>query len=81
MVKLAEGPIVARKSNHGGVRSGAGRPAKSQRDDVAVKVDRAVVAKCRYVAEVKGITLAEYLTELIRPVADKDFAKASKGES
>jgi hypothetical protein len=69
---------VAKKSNHGGRRPGAGRPAKSERDDVAVKLDRAIVAKCRYVAEVRGITLAEYLTEALKPVAERDFAKVTK---
>jgi hypothetical protein len=45
---------------------------------VTVKLDRAIVAKCRYVAEVRGITLAEFLSDAIRPVADREFARVSK---
>jgi hypothetical protein len=63
--------------HHGGKRPGAGRP-KSERDDVTVKLDRGVVARARYVAEIRGVTLAEYLTEAVRPVVDRDFGKAAK---
>jgi hypothetical protein len=64
---------------HGGQRPGAGRP-KSDRDDVSVKLDRTVVARARFVAELRGVTLAEYLTEAVRPVVDRDFAKAARDE-
>ena len=57
-------------------RKKIGRPATSNRDDVAVKIDRHVVSQCRYVADQRGITLAEYLSEMIRPIAEEDFEKA-----
>jgi hypothetical protein len=61
----------------GGKRPGAGRP-KSERDDVTVKMDRGLVARARFVAEIRGVTLAEYLSEAVRPVVDRDFGKAAK---
>ena len=69
-----------RGSPHGGKRPGAGRP-KSERDDVTVKLDRGVVARARYVAEIRGVTLAEYLSEAVRPIVDRDFGKAAKPTS
>ena len=65
-----------REVAHGGKRTGAGRP-KSGRDDVTVKMDRGVVARARYVAEVRGVTLAAYLSEAVGPVVDRDFGKAA----
>jgi hypothetical protein len=41
-------------------------------------MDRSVVARARYVAEIRGITLAEYLSEGVRPFVDRDFGKAAK---
>jgi hypothetical protein len=64
---------------HGGQRRGAGRP-KSDRDDVSVKLDRSVAARARFVAELRGVTLAEYLTEAVRPVVERDFARAARAE-
>jgi hypothetical protein len=51
----------------------AGRPKTSDRDDVAVKVARATVNKARRVAEHKGITLAELLTELLQGPVDRAY--------
>jgi hypothetical protein len=56
----------------------AGRPATSTRDDIVVKVDRGIVAKARYVAESRRIPLAEYLSELLRPVVGRDFDRATQ---
>lgn len=63
-------------AGHGGARTGAGRP-KSDRDDVSVRLDRNVVSRARFVADQRGLTLAEYLTELVRPLVDRDFGKAA----
>jgi hypothetical protein len=56
-----------------------GRPVTSDRDDATCKVDRLVLAKARFIAEKRGQSLAEYLTETLRPVVDGDFDKASRG--
>ena len=57
----------------------AGRPATSTRDDVAVKIDRVLAAKARFVAENRKISLAEYLTEALRGTVTRDFDKAARG--
>jgi hypothetical protein len=51
---------------------------KAKRDDVAVKMDRTLVDKAKFVASRKRITLAEYLTELNRVAIERDFGKANK---
>ena len=65
-----------RGAPHGGKRAGAGRP-RSGRDDVAVKLDRGIVARARYVADLRGVTLAEYLSEAVRAIVDRDFGKVA----
>lgn len=55
-----------------------GRPATSTRDDIAVKIDRSLVAKARYVAENRRVTLAEYLTGAALPTVLKDFNLVAK---
>lgn len=74
---LLESQVMAKKSGHGGSRSGAGRP-RTERDDMAVKVDRAIVTRAHYVAKARGISLAEYLSDLLLPLVERDFAKESK---
>jgi hypothetical protein len=75
---MIEGRPVAKKSGHGGERAGAGRP-KAARDDISVKIDRAVAAKAMYLARLRGQTLAEFLTEKVRPDIEREFQKSSQG--
>jgi hypothetical protein len=42
---------------------------------VSVKLDRGVVSRAKIVAAARGLTLAEYLSELTRGPVDRDFAK------
>jgi hypothetical protein len=44
-----------------------------RRNDTAVKVDSEVVSEAKMVAASRGITLAEYLTEILRPVVHSDL--------
>jgi predicted HicB family RNase H-like nuclease len=60
-----DNPMVARKK--------AGRPAKSTREDVAVKIDKGLKAKAQCVADNRDVSLAEYLSEALRPIVGKDF--------
>jgi hypothetical protein len=53
----------------------AGRPKVSTRDDVVIKADRALIAKAKYVAEMRGIPLAEYVTDVMKNQVERDFAK------
>jgi hypothetical protein len=50
----------------------------STRDDVSVKLDRALVARARFVADLRGQSIAEYLSETLRPSVDRDFGKATR---
>lgn len=47
--------------------------AKAKRDDRVVKVDRAVVTRAEFVALSRGQTLAEYISEALRPTVDRDY--------
>ena len=63
MVAIAGVQIMAKRR---------GRP-ESDRNDVAVRIDRALAMKGRSVAKDRGITLAEYFSEMIRPHVNKDY--------
>jgi hypothetical protein len=54
-----------------------GRP-QSDRDDRSVKLDRGLVDKAQLVARSQGITLAEYLTELMRSPVEKAYRQCVK---
>jgi hypothetical protein len=45
------------------------------RQDLAVKVGADVIKRAKIVALDKNITLAEYLTETLRPIVDKDYSQ------
>jgi hypothetical protein len=62
-------------------RKRTGRPPTSERDDIVVKLDRALAAQARYIAETRGISMAEYLTAALQPIVSKDFQQATKGGS
>lgn len=51
-----------------------GRPKRSERDDVTVKVDRAVVGMAKAVATSRGIPLAELLSELLEGPVGRAYA-------
>lgn len=42
---------------------------------VAVKIDRAIASKARMIATDRGLNLAEYVSEALRGVVEKDWAK------
>jgi hypothetical protein len=55
------------------VAKGRGRP-RTERDDVTVKLDRAIVGKAKAVARHKGTTVAEMLSEILRVPVNKSYA-------
>jgi hypothetical protein len=67
-VSLAAGAVMARP----------GRPKRSERDDVTVKLDRGVVSKAKMIASARNLPLAEYLSELLQSPVNRDFAKEMK---
>lgn len=52
-----------------------GRPRRSERDDVTVKVDRAIVGMAKAIATSRGIALAELLSELLEAPVSKSYAQ------
>jgi hypothetical protein len=54
-----------------------GRP-RGNRDDISVKIDRKLAAKIRYIAEVRGVSIASYLSGLVGEKVDLDFLEATK---
>ena len=55
-----------------------GRPKANSRRDAVVKLDVILVGKAQMVAKVKGTSVAEYLSEIIRAPVDRDFLKVMK---
>jgi hypothetical protein len=56
------------------VAKSKGRP-KTDRDDGTAKVDRGVLGMAKMVAAIRKISVAEYLTGLLRGPVEKDFGK------
>jgi hypothetical protein len=52
-----------------------GRPKRSERDDVTVKVDRTLVGKAKLIATHRGISVAELLTEMLLAPVDRAYAQ------
>jgi hypothetical protein len=52
-----------------------GRPKSSERQDVSIKFDKILAAKARQVSLSRGVSMAEYLSELARSQIDRDYAK------
>jgi hypothetical protein len=55
------------------VKVGRPKGKRTERDDVSVKLDRAVASKAKILAGDRGITLAELLTEMLGPLIDKAY--------
>jgi hypothetical protein len=49
-----------------------------KRNDATAKIDTDVLKMVRLVAEYRGITAAEYLTEIVRPIVEKDLEQEMK---
>ena len=54
-------------------KQGRGRP-RTDRDDITVKINRAIVGKARAVATHKGVTLAELLSDVLQVPIDRAYA-------
>jgi hypothetical protein len=52
-----------------------GRPKSSIRNDMTVKVDRAIGGKLKLVATHRGISLAELISDLLRSPTDRVYAQ------
>lgn len=49
--------------------------AEKKRNDRAVKVEAEIVRKAQTICSFREITLAEYLSNILRPVVDREFEK------
>jgi hypothetical protein len=63
MAALLDAPMAKKKA------PGAEPPTK------AVKLDRALAAKAQMIATDRGIPLADYISECLRGVVERDWAK------
>ena len=54
------------------------RTRKPARDDKAVKISRDLAVKAKVIAETRGVSVAEYLSDLLRPPVERDFPRAMK---
>lgn len=52
-----------------------GRPKTSVRGDVSIKFDKILARKAKAISDARGISRAEYLSEMARPIIDRDYAK------
>ena len=52
-----------------------GRPKTSERNDKAVKIDRRIAGWAEIVAKAQGISLAEYLSNILKVPVSKDFGR------
>lgn len=50
----------------------------ARRSDTAVKIDAEVVRQAKVVAAFRGISLAEYLSETLRPTVARDYLAESR---
>jgi hypothetical protein len=67
---LTLGGVMAKKR--------AGRPKSSDRQDVSIKFDKTLAGMARMIALGRGISMAEYLSEMARPNIERDYAKIMK---
>lgn len=53
-------------------------PRKPKRNDEITKLDKELLRKARHIANHRDVQLSEYLSEALRPIVDRDFAKFRK---
>lgn len=49
------------------------KPEGVKRDDTTMKVDRFVAERARIAASFKGLSLSEYVSEILRPIVNRDI--------
>jgi hypothetical protein len=56
-------------------------PPMARRTDATAKIDVEVLRKARVVASFKGLTLAEYLSETLEPIVDRQLKEEMDAEA
>jgi predicted DNA binding CopG/RHH family protein len=54
------------------------KKSESRKYNTLVRLDDEMVEKAKKVAALKGITLAEYFSDILRPVVNRDLTKEAK---
>jgi len=57
----------------------AGRPSSGKRE-VTARIDVEVMRKVKYLASIEGITIGEYLTQVLDPVVSKRYREHLESE-
>ena len=57
------------------VAKAKGRPKRSGRDDVSVKINRALIGKAKLLAAHRSISVAELLSEILAAPLDRAYAQ------
>jgi reverse gyrase len=54
-----------------------GRPKgkRTERDDASVKIDRGIVGMAKMIATRRKITVAQFLSESLRPIVEREFTR------
>lgn len=55
-----------------------GRPPKPTGEGTAVRIDSDIVAKAKYVASSKGVTMSKFFSDYLRPMVEREFEEAGK---
>lgn len=55
-----------------------GRPRKPGGEGTPVRIDPDLVTKARYLAALKGVPMSDLISEMLRPIIDREFRKAGR---
>jgi hypothetical protein len=55
-----------------------GRPKKLGGEGTQVRIETELATRARYVAAKNGVPLIDFLSDIIRPVVNREFLKAGK---
>jgi hypothetical protein len=71
---VEEGPMVIAIAEPRGMAKKMGRP-KGDRDDVSVRLDRALAKMAKAITTANGGSVAEYLSDMVGPTIRQDYVK------
>ena len=72
MPAVIEGRVMAKASK------GKGRPKKPGGEGSQVRIDSDLATMARYLVAQRGLVLSEYLSDILRPVIERDMKKAGR---
>lgn len=55
-----------------------GRPKKPGGEGGVVRIDPDLITKAKYLAAKKGVPMSDFLSQLIRPVVEREMRKAGR---